>query len=221
MPPYRALVTRSGEDRGKPYFLKNASRLQPGTGKGPQRHCQPKQLRNNPRGCFNAPRSHPSRPPTHAPSPPTTHPSSPAPIRKLCDILQPVIPGENRNIPPPSFRRRPESRGAGGLPSVPHEVEPATSHNRHPRPPKCHEPSEAEESKPFLGTESPPSQTAPRPSSHDHDRRTCYHASHIPHTVVPCNIPQPTKPSFRRRPEPKCVGGLPLRRTRSRTADIT
>ena len=124
MPPYRALVTRSGEDRGKPYFLKNASRLQPGTGKGPQRHCQPKQLRNNPRGCFNAPKF---------PQPPTTHPSSPTPIGDFSDILQTVIPGENRNIPPPSFRRRPESGGAGGLPSVPHEVEPATSHNRHPR----------------------------------------------------------------------------------------
>ena len=33
MPPYRALVTRSGEDRGKPYFQKNASRLQPGEGR--------------------------------------------------------------------------------------------------------------------------------------------------------------------------------------------
>ena len=62
MPPYRALVKRSGEDRGKPYFLKNASRLQPGTGKGPQRHCQPKQLRNNPRGCFNAPKFSPTPP---------------------------------------------------------------------------------------------------------------------------------------------------------------
>ena len=41
-------------------------------------------------------------------------------------------------------------------------------------------------------------------------------------TVVPCNIPQPTKPSFRRRPEPRWVGGLPLRRTRrSRTNDMT
>ena len=70
MPPYRALVTRSGEDRGKPNFLKNASRLQPGTGKGPQRHCQPKQLRNNPRGCFNAPRSHP---PSCPPMPFRTH----------------------------------------------------------------------------------------------------------------------------------------------------
>ena len=68
MPPYRALVTRSGEDRGKPNFLKNASRLQPGTGKGPQRHCQPKQLRNNPRGCFNAPHAQPSSP-TNTPSP--------------------------------------------------------------------------------------------------------------------------------------------------------
>ena len=142
MPPYRALVTRSGEDRGKPYFLKNASRLQPGTGKGPQRHCQPKQLRNNPRGCFNAPRSYPPSPtpiPRH-PRPHTRHPrlrSGTSPTSRNSHPRQKPQPTK------PSFRRRnvtpypdtgPESRGAGGLPSVPHEVEPATSHNRHPRP---------------------------------------------------------------------------------------
>ena len=30
-----------------------------------------------------------------------------------------VVPGKNRNPPTPSFRRRPESRGAGGPPSTP------------------------------------------------------------------------------------------------------
>ena len=109
MPPYRALVTRSGEDRGKPYFLKNASRLQPGTGKGPQRHCQPKQLRNNPRGCFNAPRSNPSSPAKHPSSPPKTGSYH---HRRLGEGRGPgkghgnhphtIVRGENRNPQPPS-----------------------------------------------------------------------------------------------------------------------
>ena len=79
-------------------FHKNASRLQPGTGKGPQRHCQPKQLRNNPRGCFNAPKF-PTTPSFRRtwPPPPSPHPRHP-------------------HSPPPSFR--PPSRNPPTV--VPH-----------------------------------------------------------------------------------------------------
>ena len=103
MPPYRALVTRSGEDRGKPYFLKNASRLQPGTGKGPQRHCQPKQPRNNPRGCFNAPRSHP---PSSTPIPRHSRPS-PNVIPSEAEESKPFL--HNPHLPkrPPARHPRP------------------------------------------------------------------------------------------------------------------
>ena len=173
MPPYRALVTRSGEDRGKPNFLKNASRLQPGTGKGPQRHCQPKQLRNNPGVASTRPdhtrHAHPPTP--RRPRPHTRHPrlrsgtsatyskpSSPAKIGT--SHLRLSGAGRNLGVPvgsPPSHTRlnkrhhitvipgkslNPLNRlsGAGrnpsvsgGSPSVPHEVGPPTSHNRHPR----------------------------------------------------------------------------------------
>ena len=193
MPPYRALVTRSGEDRGKPYFLKNASRLQPGTGKGPQRHCQPKQLRNNPRGCFNAPRSHPSRPPTHAPSPPTTHPSSPA--KTGTSHLRLSGAGRNLGVPvgsPPSHTRLNQRHHITVIPGK--SLNPPNRLSGAGRNPGA-----------WGGPSATHEEVGPPPT----------------HTVVPFNIPQPTKPSFRRRPEPKCVGGLPLRRTRSRTADIT
>ena len=141
MPPYRALVTRSGEDRGKPYFLKNASRLQPGTGKGPQRHCQPKQLRNNPRGCFNAPRSHPPSPrpiPRH-PRPSVTHHHP--------GTHQSVFPAQERH-PVPRYGAGTQGRGADtpSTPPIPppsppkagthHTVVPAkaaTHKTRHPR----------------------------------------------------------------------------------------
>ena len=152
MPPYRALVTRSGEDRGKPYFLKNASRLQPGTGKGPQRHCQPKQLRNNPRGCFNAPKF--PLTPDHTPVIPGPDPPSPTPIPRHPRPHRPESSGSAAWARLRSGRSRPQQHhitaiphgkmpldppnrlsGAGrnqggwvGSPSVPHEVEDRRHH---------------------------------------------------------------------------------------------
>ena len=91
------------------------------------------------RGCFNAPRSN-----AHSPSPPT-------PIGDLRDILQTVIPGENRN---PQNRLSGAGRNPGGWvgsPSVAHEeVGPATSRNRIPG--KCRNPRHTRHPRPRSGT---------------------------------------------------------------------
>ena len=125
MPPYRAHVTRSGEDRGKTYFLKNASRLQPGIGKGLQRHCQPKQPRNT-TGVASTRPAHPLRSST----PIYRHPRPPSRTRNPSVIPDhtPVIPDHDRG--PATTHPSPPTTIAN-----PQPICRPRPHTRHPRPP--------------------------------------------------------------------------------------
>ena len=167
------------------------------------------------RGCFNAPKfpltpltataiadpkhiRHP-RPPTRDPrrTPEPTKPSSPTPIP--------------RHPRPPSRTRNP-SVIPDHTPVIPCPHSPSF-----PALPKCH--SERSRGIQAVHAQSPPSQTAPRPSSPTPTGDLLPHPSRPsqrrprqkPQPIAPSfrRKPEPANPSFRRRPEPKGVGGMP------------
>ena len=153
-----------GKTEEKQNFLKNASRLQPGIGKGLQRHCQPKQPRNT-TGVASTRPAHPlrsstpiyrhPRPPSRTRNPPvipdhdrgpaTTHPSPPTTIANPQPIRHPRPRSGtcyHTSVTPDHHREpatHPSSPTLIGDPCTPHP-RPQTPcrprlQTRHPRPP--------------------------------------------------------------------------------------
>ena len=118
MPPYRALVTRSGEDRGKPYFQKNASRLQPGEGRVHRDTVNRSNLGITP-GVASTRPTHNRHPPPTPPLPTTVVPAQAGTQGTGVATTTTVIPHQHPLFPPPSCRRRPVPRRRARQPPQP------------------------------------------------------------------------------------------------------